>query len=121
MFNEISKGSLTITKGINRNSLYILLGKTYNDSLNAFVNDSMDNTILWHQRLGHMSEKCIYYLNKMNVFSKGKINKLDFYENCVLEKQHRLSFNTSINKAKFVLDYVHVSTSINKAKLSPGS
>ena len=50
---------------------------------------------LWHQRLGHMSEK------GMNIMhSKGKLPglqsiEMDMCEDCILGKQKRVSFQTS--------------------------
>ena len=46
-------------------------------------------------------------MNKLNVFGKDIVTKLDFCENCILGKQHRLSFNLSTYKSKSILDYVH--------------
>ena len=63
--------------------------------------------MLWHRRLGHISEKGLYYLNRERVFGKDIISKVDFCENCILGKQHRLSFNLSTHRAKNILEYVH--------------
>lgn len=52
-------------------------------------------------------KKCLYYLSKQEFFGKGKLSKLELCENCVLVKQHRLSFNFSPNKAKSTLEYIH--------------
>ena len=106
---KITHGSFVAMKGIKRNGLYVLLGKTIIDSA-ASVNSSkhvIDQTNLWHKRLGHISEKGLYYLNKSNVFGNDVVSKLEFCENCVLGKQHRLSFNLSSHKSKAILDYVH--------------
>ena len=35
------------------------------------------------------------------------LTKLEFCENCVLGKQHRLSFRLSNHRSKSVLDYIH--------------
>lgn len=67
----------------------------------------VDKTEIWHNRLCHISEKCLYYLNKINVFGKQQINKIDLCEYSVLGIQHRLRFKSSINKSKFILEYIH--------------
>ena len=85
---KITRGSFVAMKGIKRNGLYVLLGKTIIDYA-ASVNSSkhvIDQTNLWHKRLGHTSEKGLYYLNKSNVFGNDVISKLEFYENCVHNK-----------------------------------
>ncbi|KOM47898.1 hypothetical protein LR48_Vigan07g160200 [Vigna angularis] len=50
---------------------------------------------LWHQRLGHMSEKGMKVMH-----SKGKLPglqsvKIDMCEDCILGKKKRVSFQTS--------------------------
>ena len=96
-------------KGVKKNVLYVLCGKTIINAITvaAITKPSNDQTVLWHKRLGHISEKGLYYLNKLNVFGKDIVTKLDFCENCILCKQHRLNFNLSTHKSKSILDYVH--------------
>ena len=106
---KISRGSYVAMRGVKKNRLYVLLGKTLTNSA-AVANSSksvIDQTNLWHKRLGHISEKGLFYLNKSNVFGKDVISKLEFCENCVLGKQHRLSFKLSNHISKSVLDYIH--------------
>ena len=106
---KISRGSYVAMKGIKRNGLYILLGKTVIPQNAASVAAKVvnDQTMLWHKRLGHISQKGIYYLNKQKVFGKDVVSQLEFCENCILGKQHKLSFNLSTHRSKNVLDYVH--------------
>ena len=87
----------------------MLLGETLsNPSANAISSKpAINQTNLWHKRLGYISEKGLYYLNKSNVFGHDILSKLEFCENCVLGKQHRLSFKLSSHRSKSVLDYVH--------------
>lgn len=90
-------------------TMFILLFcKTFINSMNVYVGYYVHTIALWHERLGHMIKKGLYYLDKLNVFSKDITSKLDFCEIYVLGKQHRLSFNSSLNETKFLLDYVHV-------------
>ncbi|KAL8097180.1 hypothetical protein AgCh_030333 [Apium graveolens] len=72
------------------------------------VADEIESSTLWHQRLGHMSEKCMKLLT-----SKGKIPELKnvevgFCEPCVLGKQKHVTFAKSgrTPKAK-KLELVH--------------
>jgi hypothetical protein len=50
------------------------------------------DTVLWHHRLGHMSEKGMSILYKRNLFPDLKQIDLDFYEHCVYGKHKRVKF-----------------------------
>jgi hypothetical protein len=50
------------------------------------------DTTLWHHRLGHMSEKGMQILHKINLFPDLKQIDLDFCEHCVYGKQKRVRF-----------------------------
>ena len=106
---KITRGSYVAMKGIKKGGLYVLLCETLcNPNANAISSKPVvDQTNLWHKRLGHISEKGLYYLNKSNVFGHDIVSKLEFCENCVLGKQHRLSFKLSSHRSKSVLEYVH--------------
>lgn len=101
---RINHGSLTIVKGVLRNGVYILQGNAVSD-LAATV--SVNLTQMWHQRLGHISEKGLVELSKQDLLNGDKIDKLDFCEHCALGKGKRLKFARSQNHTKGVLDYVY--------------
>nr|GFA28890.1 retrovirus-related Pol polyprotein from transposon TNT 1-94 [Tanacetum cinerariifolium] len=46
-------------------------------------------------------------LEKQGLFGKKSLGKLDFYENCVLGKSHRVSFDVGRHTTQGVIDYVH--------------
>ena len=76
---KISRGSYVAMRGVKKNGLYVLLGKTLTNSA-AVANSSksvIDQTNLWHKRLGRISEKGLFYLNKSNMFGKDVISKLN--------------------------------------------
>jgi hypothetical protein len=50
------------------------------------------DTTLWHHRLGHMSEKGMQILYKINFLADVKQIYLDFYEHCVYGKHKRDRF-----------------------------
>ena len=86
---KVKKGSLVIAKGQKRGTLY-MVEVFDNEEANAV--EEVGTSTLWHQRLGHMSEKGM----KMLV-SKGRIPELknvtiDFCEPCVLGKQKKVTF-----------------------------
>ena len=65
-----------------------------------------DDTLLWHMRLKHMSEKGMIKLHKRNLVKGVKSCKLDFCKFCVLGKQC-FGFKTAMHKIERILDYVH--------------
>ncbi|GKE20087.1 retrovirus-related pol polyprotein from transposon TNT 1-94, partial [Tanacetum coccineum] len=100
-----TKGSLVVARGNKRRSLYMV--EIPSDGINAAI-DGRGNATLWHQRLGHMSEKGMKILA-----SKGRIpdlqkNVVGFCEPCVLGKQKKVSFVMFGNTRKLQrLDLVH--------------
>ncbi|GJT67256.1 retrovirus-related pol polyprotein from transposon TNT 1-94 [Tanacetum coccineum] len=102
---KVTKGSLVVAHGNKRGSLYLV--EVPSNGINAAI-DGRGNATLWHQRLGHMSEK------GMNILaSKGRIPDLQkavvgFCEPCVLGKQKKVSFVKSGNTRKLQrLELVH--------------
>ena len=66
------------------------------------------DTTLWHNRLGNMSEKGMKVLHSKKVLPSLKCVNMDFCENCVYEKQKRVSFvKTGKEKKKEKLELVH--------------
>ncbi|KAL2238396.1 UNVERIFIED_CONTAM: Retrovirus-related Pol polyprotein from transposon TNT 1-94 [Sesamum indicum] len=104
---KIMKGSLIVFKAEKKRNLY-LCSVTY-DSLTASVNEC-DMTALWHKRLGHMSLKGLGFLKKDGILN-DKIENLDFCDDCVLGKYHKVHFPTPSQSlpsmSSCILDYVH--------------
>nr|GEV55290.1 retrovirus-related Pol polyprotein from transposon TNT 1-94 [Tanacetum cinerariifolium] len=107
---RISKGALVVmkeTKGTS--SLYTLQGETIIGSASVSFSEksNSDLTMLWHMRLGHMSEKGMVILSKRELLDNHKVANLEFCEHCVIEKQKRVSFSKTIHQIKATLDYLH--------------
>ena len=66
-----------------------------------------DITKLRHMRLGHMSQKGLELLSKRGLLCGQSISKVKFCEHCVLGKQKRITFGTSIHRTQGTLDYIH--------------
>ena len=83
---KVSKDSMIVMKGykIARN-IYKLLGTIVVGEAASMEFES-DNTILWHMRLGHMSERGMAKLHRRNLLKGIKTCKLDFCKYCVLGK-----------------------------------
>ena len=62
---------------------------------------------LWHMRLGHAGEKSLQTLAMQGLLKGAKTCKLDFCEQCVMGKQTRVKFGTTIHTTKGILDYIH--------------
>ncbi|GJX41366.1 retrovirus-related pol polyprotein from transposon TNT 1-94 [Tanacetum coccineum] len=75
--------------------------------LNASVEEKDSLAQVWHKRLGHMSEAGLQVLEKQGLFGKKSLGKLDFCENYVLGKSHRVSFGVGRHTTQGVIDYVH--------------
>ena len=64
--------------------------------------------MLWHNRIGHMSEKGMKVLNSKKVLTGLKCVNMDFYESCLYGKQKRVSFvKTGKEKKSERLELVH--------------
>ena len=90
---KITKGALVIARGKKTGTLYV----TSNLENIVAVADEDGKSNLWHQRLGHMSEK-----GMKTLLSKGKLPDLKnvdvgLCEDCIFGKQKKVSF-TKIGK-----------------------
>lgn len=113
-FVKIVKGCAVIMKGERRgnDTLYILQGGALKSEANAVKESSEDSTRLattklWHSRLGHVGQKGLEVLAKEGCIDRASITDLDFCEDCVIGKAHRVSFGTAKHVTKEKLDYVH--------------
>jgi len=98
-----------VMKGKKVNTLYILQGSmvTGADAVLMSKDPDLDATGLWHMQLGHMSERGLHVLSKYGLLCGLKIRKLNFCENCIFDKQHKVSFDTGVHRTKNTLDYIH--------------
>ena len=95
---KVTKGSLVVAKGAKVGTLYLCTGNTYStlvatnidNAMKATVNVERIDLVVWHHRLGHMSEKGMKILHSKNLLPGLKNIDLEFYENCVYGKQRRV-------------------------------
>ena len=107
---KVIKGAMVVMKGQKvEGNIYKLLGSTIVGGVNAATtSDSrVDDTLLWHMRLGHMSERGMTELHKRNLLKGVKSCKLDFYKFFVLGRRCRVGFKSATHKTEGILDYVH--------------
>ncbi|KAM6555575.1 hypothetical protein CsatB_002594 [Cannabis sativa] len=70
---KISKGALTIMKGHKDGGLYYLKGQPVVPcNYTAHSNTDNSNAMLWHKRLGHISEKGLQLMSEQNLLGKDK-------------------------------------------------
>jgi transposase InsO family protein len=69
--------------------------------------DASDSVRLWHQRLGHMSEKGLKVLVDRKSLPSLKFLNLNFCKYCVFGKQCRQKFKVGRHISKGILDYIH--------------
>ncbi|KAK8921738.1 hypothetical protein KSP39_PZI020142 [Platanthera zijinensis] len=104
---KVKKGALVFMKGERSGTLYKLIGTTIAGDAAVSEMTDEDSSLLWHARLGHMSERRLLELHKKGLLKGVKTCKLDFCETCVLGKQHRVKFVTSTQRSKQALEYIH--------------
>ncbi|KAH9770027.1 Integrase catalytic domain-containing protein [Citrus sinensis] len=84
-----------------------LTGTTISGDAGVVENQEQDKTLLWHFRLGHVSENGLKELEKQGALWSDKISVVGFDEECVLGKSSRTRFKTVVHNTKGTLDYIH--------------
>ncbi|KAE8717034.1 cytochrome P450 71A9-like [Hibiscus syriacus] len=98
---KVTYDALVMMKGIRKNNLYYYQGSTIIGAVAAASGgDDLDATQLRHMRLGHAGEKSLQILAKKGLLKGVKACKLNFCEHCVLGKQKRVKFGTTIHNTK---------------------
>ena len=95
-------------KGIRKNGIYSLLGSTVIGSVSAVAGSSLNNTMLWHKRLRHVSQRGLTELAKQGLLGDGKLQELEFCDTYVYGKSSSVKFGTGIHRTKGTLDYIHL-------------
>ncbi|KOM25686.1 hypothetical protein LR48_Vigan153s000800 [Vigna angularis] len=89
-------------------NLYMLLGDTLQEAdASVATTKEEEATMMWHYRLGHMSERGLKILADHNLLPELKTFNLPFCEHCVTSKQHRLKFAKVTARSKHILDLIH--------------
>ncbi|GAA0165653.1 hypothetical protein LIER_20998 [Lithospermum erythrorhizon] len=100
---KLVKDSQIIAKGMRVGALYRSKLEVINNHINI-VESSME---LWHNRLGHMSEKGLNTLSKREIIPKFDGSNLKTCSHCLMGKQHRGSFNKQAKRKGKVLELVY--------------
>ncbi|KAL4324482.1 hypothetical protein GQ457_11G027590 [Hibiscus cannabinus] len=105
---KVFHGALVVMKGEKiATNLYMLKGETLQEAEAFVASCSSDPAMLWHHKLGHMSEQGMKVLVEQKLLPGLTKVSLPLCEHCITSKQHRLKFNTSNSRGKTVLELVH--------------
>ena len=101
---KVARGAMTIARGQKMGTLY-LTGGSHRTIATV---QSSEKTELWHNRLGHMSEKGMKILVSNNSIPDLKSVDHHLCESCVLGKQKKVSFvKTRVKPKSERLELVH--------------
>lgn len=108
MLVQISKKLIMTEKRVN--SLYYLEGDAVNGSADPVISKDKNecgNTMLWHKRLAHMSEKGLQILQKQGFLKSQEKFVLKVCEECIMGKSTKLPYKTSHFRASSCLEYLY--------------
>ena len=121
-FNDncvIKKDGSYICRGIMENNLYTITSTQFNQrksELNATSkiskkrkepSTSMNETYLWHLRLGHANERRIHAMVDQDLIKGLEKEPFSKCESCLEGKMTKRSFRSKGNRAKEVLELIH--------------
>ncbi|GJY56996.1 retrovirus-related pol polyprotein from transposon TNT 1-94 [Tanacetum coccineum] len=112
----VLKGALLAMKATKGTySLYTLQGETYTISASVSCSEKSNSylTMLWHMRLGHVSERGMVILSKRGLLDNHKVASLDFCEHCVIRKQKAVP---ALGGARYVLSTIDDFSRMTKIK-----
>ena len=66
-----------------------------------------NNTLLWHYRLGHISEKRIKKLQDSNLLGLIDCDTIETCESCLIGKMTKKPFKKKGSRAKDLLELIH--------------
>ena len=95
---NVTKGSMTDFKVEHTTNLYKVIGNVVIGD--ASVASEKDTIKLWHTRFGHMSERDFQVLHSQIALPGIKHCKLNLCNFCIMGKQLRIAFTTSVYKIK---------------------
>lgn len=83
--------------------LYILDGFIVIDHVSLASAASHNKFELWHLRWQHVSERGLVELAKQGFLGRENLDKLEFRNHCILDKQHRVKFESGIHSDFWIL------------------
>ena len=89
---KIYKGILLVMKAKKVGNLFQLEGGIRSDFVSTVSEHESSSIHLWHQRLGHMSERGLKILADRKLLPNLRSGKLDFCKHCLFGKQSKQKF-----------------------------
>lgn len=103
---SIKAGEQILLTGRRYDTLYLLQWRPAREE--ALVTERrQDDTVLWHRRLGHMSQKNMNLLLKKCLLDRKKVSTFEACEDCIYGRARRVGFNLAQHGTKEKLEYVH--------------
>lgn len=105
---KITKDERVVLQGRRQETLYFLCEKgksTVSSACTSIVKE--DETRLWHSRIAHMSKRGLDVLVKRGLLNCKELSSLNFCEDCIFDKSHRLKFPKGKHTSVSTLDYIH--------------
>lgn len=103
---SIKAGVQTLLTGRRYDTLYLLQWRPAAAESLA-IERRQDDIVLWHRRLGHMSQKNMNLLLKKCLLDRKKVSTLEACEDCIYGRARRVGFNLAQHGTKEKLEYVH--------------
>ena len=89
---KILRNSLVLFKAEKKYNLYVCRAEPILDCVNAIIDDK---SVLWHNWLGHISNKGLDVLHRNGHFGNDCVSSVPLCESCVLDKQRKVKFPVS--------------------------
>lgn len=96
----VTTSSLTMMKGVIKNDLYTMVGKTVIGDTSLVQNRNDNKVKLWHLMLGQISQKGLQELENNSLLEKERLRELSFCEDCIFGKTTKVSFKMATHKKK---------------------
>ncbi|CAA7059582.1 unnamed protein product [Microthlaspi erraticum] len=103
---SVKAGEQILLTGRRYDTLYLLQWKPISGESLAAVK-KQDDTVMWHRRLGHMSQKNMSILVKRGFLDGKKVSTFDTCEDCIYGRAKRVGFTLAQHDTKEKLEYVH--------------
>ena len=98
---KIVKGALILMKAKKIDvNLFMHKGETLYEADACVTSNGEDSTMMWHLKLGHMSEQGLKILSKQKLLPGLNLVSLSFCKHYVTNKPHILKFSRSIARSK---------------------
>jgi hypothetical protein len=111
--NSINKNDVCFANVVVKNGLYILdlesenYESLYNVNAKRFKHNNLNQTYIWHCRLGHINEKRIAKLHSHGLLDSFELESYEACESCLLGKMTRSPFTKLGERASELLELIH--------------